>query len=88
VTPSKLREIPFKETTKISRNYATTAIKTLDALHSQKTPLRFVYMSGHFAPRSRAEVAKELQNHGLINYGLLRVCTAIHHPLCRTLAIY
>lgn len=70
----KLREIPFEETTKISRDYATVAIKTLDTLHSQKTPLRFIYMSGHFAPRTQAEVPKELKNHGLINYGLLRVC--------------
>jgi hypothetical protein len=75
VTPSKLKTIPFEETCKISRDYATTAIQTLDALrHKQDGPLRFIYMSGHFAPRSPAEVPKELQDHGLINYGLLRVC--------------
>ncbi|KAJ5218112.1 uncharacterized protein N7498_000211 [Penicillium cinerascens] len=73
VTPMKLSTIPFEETCKISRDYAITAIKTLDELHHQKDrPLRFIYMSGHFAPRSVAEVPKELQNHGLINYGLLR----------------
>lgn len=71
----KLSTIPFEETCKISRDYAITAIKTLDDLHHQKDgPLRFIYMSGHFAPRSAAEMPKELQNHGLINYGLLRVC--------------
>jgi hypothetical protein len=71
----KLKTIPFDETCKISRDYAITAIKTLDALrHKQARPLRFLYMSGHFAPRSPAEVPKELQDHGLVNYGLLRVC--------------
>jgi hypothetical protein len=75
VTPSKLKTIPFEETCKISRDYATTAIQTLDALrHKQDGPLRFIYMSGHFAPRTPAEVPKELQDHGLTNYGLLRVC--------------
>jgi len=73
VTPMKLNTMPFEETSKISRDYATTAIRTLDALHhKQDEPLRFLYMSGHFAPRSHAEVPKELQNHGLVNYGLLR----------------
>ncbi|KAH8672909.1 hypothetical protein BGZ60DRAFT_430205 [Tricladium varicosporioides] len=73
VTPMKLNTIPFEETCKISRDYATTAIQTLDALHHKKDrPLRFLYMSGHFAPRNKDEVPKELQNHGLINYGLLR----------------
>ncbi|KAJ5605888.1 hypothetical protein N7510_008669 [Penicillium lagena] len=73
VTPMKLKTIPFEETCKISRDYATAAIQALDVLrHKQARPLRFLYMSGHFAPRSPAEVPKELQDHGLINYGLLR----------------
>ncbi|RFU34064.1 hypothetical protein B7463_g2296, partial [Scytalidium lignicola] len=73
VTPSKLKTIPFEETCKICRDYATTAIQTLDALRHQKDgPLRFIYMSGHFAPRSQSEVPKELRDHGLIDYGLLR----------------
>lgn len=76
MTPMKLQTIPFEETCKISRDYATAAIRTLDALHhKQDRPLRFLYMSGHFAPRSPAEVPKELKNHGLINYGLVRVRT-------------
>jgi hypothetical protein len=75
VTPSKLKFVPFEETCKISRDYAITAMKTLDTLcHRQNGPLRFIYMSGHFAPRSEAEVPKELHDHSLINYGLLRVC--------------
>ncbi|KAA8645640.1 uncharacterized protein ATNIH1004_007059 [Aspergillus tanneri] len=73
VTPVKLKTVPFEETCKISRDYATTAIQTLDTLrYKQDGPLRFIYISGHFAPRSPAEVPKELQDHGLINYGLMR----------------
>ena len=74
----KLNTIPFEETCKISRDYATTAIRALDALHhKQDEPLRFLYMSGHFAPRSLAEVPQELRNHGLIDYGLMRVRIAL-----------
>ncbi|CAL5874895.1 uncharacterized protein PFLUO_LOCUS9197 [Penicillium psychrofluorescens] len=73
VTPMKLKTTPFEEACKVSRDYATTAIQSLDALrHKQARPLRFLYMSGHFAPRNPAEIPKELQDHGLINYGLLR----------------
>ncbi|KAK9320902.1 hypothetical protein V1517DRAFT_340340 [Lipomyces orientalis] len=72
----KLKTIPFEETCKISRDYATTAIQTLDALRHKHGPLRFLYMSGYFAPRSPAEVPKVLQDHGLINHGLLRVWRA------------
>ena len=92
MTPSKLSTISFEENSKISRDYATTAIKTLHSLrHQQEEPLRFIYMSGHFAIRSAAEIPKELQNHHLKEYGLLRVCTddggtprsSTYHPLCR-----
>ncbi|KAJ5176057.1 uncharacterized protein N7482_001934 [Penicillium canariense] len=73
VTPMKLNTVPWEETCKISRDYATTAIQALHALRqTPDKPRRFIYMSGHFAPRSRAEVPEELQNHGLIDYGLLR----------------
>jgi hypothetical protein len=82
VTPMKLNTMPFKETCKISRDYATTGIQTLDALHhKQDKPLRFIYISGHFAPRSQAEVSPELQNHGLMQYGLLRVCIVFSSPV-------
>ena len=75
MTPSKLASVPFEETCKISRDYATTAVQTLDSLrHGQNGPLRFLYISGHFAPRSVDEVPKELKNHSLVNYGLMRVC--------------
>jgi hypothetical protein len=69
----KLSTVPWEETCKISRDYATTAIKTIHTLRQpQEKPLRFIYMSGHFAPRSRAEIPPALQNHGLVDYGLLR----------------
>ncbi|KAI0846045.1 hypothetical protein F5Y00DRAFT_264939 [Daldinia vernicosa] len=44
-----------------------------DLRHNQDRPLRFIYISGHFAPHSPAEVPKQLPNNGLINYGLMRV---------------
>ncbi|KAI0593184.1 hypothetical protein F4775DRAFT_608201 [Biscogniauxia sp. FL1348] len=73
VTPSKLKSMPFEDISKICRDYAVTAIKTLDGLRpNQKQPLRFIYMSGHFAPRSAAEVPKELIDNDLASYGLLR----------------
>jgi hypothetical protein len=71
----KLSTVPWEETCKISRDYATTAIKTIHKLRqTQEKPLRFIYMSGHFAPRSRAEIPAVLANHGMVDYGLLRVC--------------
>ncbi|KAJ5438567.1 uncharacterized protein N7458_009565 [Penicillium daleae] len=73
VTPRKLSTVPWEATCKISRDYAVTAIKTLDTLRpAQEQPLRFLYVSGHFAPRSRAEIPPALENHGLVDYGLLR----------------
>lgn len=74
VTPRKLSTVPWEATCKISRDYAVTAIQTLDTLRpAQEKPLRFLYVSGHFAPRSRAEIPPALENHGLVDYGLLRV---------------
>ncbi|CAG8979798.1 hypothetical protein HYALB_00011247 [Hymenoscyphus albidus] len=73
VTATKLKEIPFEQTVKISRDYATYAIKALDGLRNkQATHLRFIYMSGHFAPRSLAEVPQQLKTHGTVDAGLLR----------------
>ncbi|KAH8697266.1 hypothetical protein BGW36DRAFT_427232 [Talaromyces proteolyticus] len=73
VTPMNLQTLPFEETVKISRDYATVAIRTLDSLHTkQGAPLRFLYMSGHFAPRSIDEVPEQLKTHGMIKYGLVR----------------
>lgn len=71
----KLSTVSWEETCKISRDYATTAIKAIHHLRqNQEKPLRFIYMSGHFAPRNRAEIPAALKNHGLVDYGLLRVC--------------
>lgn len=76
MTPTKLKTLPWEETVKISRDYAVTAIKTLANLPRKQDgqPLRFVYMSGHFAPRERTEQLKVLDNNGMMEYGFLRVC--------------
>ncbi|KAI1647474.1 uncharacterized protein F4817DRAFT_336762 [Daldinia loculata] len=75
VTPSKLKTVPFEDACGISLDYAVTAIRALaDLRHNQDWPLRFIYISGHFAPRSPAEMPKQLADNGLtlINYGLMR----------------
>ncbi|KUI71434.1 hypothetical protein VM1G_07009 [Cytospora mali] len=73
VTPSKLNSSPWEETCKVSRDYALTAIQTLAGLHRKHdAPLRFVYISGHFAPRKRTDDMKVLDEHGMMAYGLLR----------------
>jgi hypothetical protein len=74
VTPSKLKTVSYEEICKISRDYAITAIETLAALRrKQDRPLRFVYVSGHFAVRNPAEVPKMMEGHALLEYGLMRV---------------
>lgn len=76
VTPSKLKTLPWKETVKISKDWAVTALETLVALpRQQATPLRFIYMSGHFAPRKRTEQHKVLSDNNMVEYGYLRVST-------------
>ncbi|KAL1878151.1 hypothetical protein Daus18300_002067 [Diaporthe australafricana] len=73
VTPTKLKSLPWEETVKISKDYAITAIQTLASLPRKQTqPLRFIYMSGHFAPRERTEQVKVLGDHGMMEYGYVR----------------
>lgn len=70
----KLKSLPWEDTVKISKDYAITAIQTVASLpRKQGQPLRFVYMSGHFAPRERTEQVKVLGDHGMMEYGYLRV---------------
>lgn len=70
----KLKTLPWEDTVKISKDYAITAIQTVSSLpRKQDQPLRFVYMSGHFAPRERTEQPKVLGDHGMMEYGYLRV---------------
>ncbi|KAF3064448.1 hypothetical protein GL218_01355 [Daldinia childiae] len=73
VTPSKLKTVPFEDACEIFRDYAAIGIRALtDLYHDQDPPLHFIYISGHFVPRSPAEVPKELANSGLMNFGLMR----------------
>lgn len=70
----KLKTMPWEETVKISKDYALTAIQTVASLPRKKDqPLRFIYMSGHFAPRVRTEQPKVLGDHGMMEYGYVRV---------------
>lgn len=74
MTPTKLKTIPWEETVKISKDYAIAAIQTLAGLPRKKDqPLRFIYMSGHFATRERTQQVKVLGDYGMMEYGYLRV---------------
>jgi hypothetical protein len=69
-----LKSIPWEETVKISKEYAITALQTVASLPRKQTqPLRFIYMSGHFATRQRTEQVKVLGDYGMMEYGYLRV---------------
>ncbi|KAK7752894.1 hypothetical protein SLS62_005053 [Diatrype stigma] len=73
VTPLNFKSLPWEETVKICRDYALTAIETLAEFpRREDEPLRFVYISGHFAPRSRADIVKPLVDYGLHELALLR----------------
>lgn len=71
----KLKSLPWEETVKISRDWAVSAITTLAKLPREQAskPLRFIYMSGHFAPRERTEQIKVLGDNNMMEYGFLRV---------------
>lgn len=74
MTPMKLKTLPWEDTVKISRDWAVTAIETLAKLpRKDSQTLRFVYMSGHFAPRERTEQPKVLGDNNMMEYGYLRV---------------
>jgi hypothetical protein len=74
VTPSKFKTVTWEETVKICRDYTTTAIQALGSLpRKEGQPLRFIYISGHFAPRERKESIKQLEDHGLSEMAYMRV---------------
>lgn len=76
MTPSKLNTVPRAEALRISCDYALTALETLASLRGQKEgggPLRFVLMTGHFTPRTEADVSQVLRDRGMADYGLARV---------------
>ncbi|KAK8128459.1 nucleoside-diphosphate-sugar epimerase [Apiospora sp. TS-2023a] len=76
ITPAKMKDTPWDEVVKITRDYALTALHTMTEAQpttsSSQGPLRFVYMSGHFAPRDRSRVVKALTDFGLAEVSLLR----------------
>lgn len=76
ITPSKMKETSWDEVVRVTRDYTLTALHTMTEVRpvgNQKAPLRFMYMSGHFAPRDRSHVVKQLADFGLAEVGLLRV---------------
>ncbi|KAI0480157.1 hypothetical protein GGR56DRAFT_256474 [Xylariaceae sp. FL0804] len=73
ITPSKLKSSPWEETVKVCRNYTLTALEALMTIPRQQTdPLRFLYISGHFAPRDRSEIPPAIVNKDIAELALLR----------------
>lgn len=76
VTPSKLNTVPRDQALKISCDYALTALETLASLRGQTqngSSLRFILMTGHFTPRTEADMSQVLRDRGMADYGLARV---------------
>jgi hypothetical protein len=68
--------LPWGETVKITRDWTVKSLETLGKLpRKQDQPLRYIYMSGHFAPRERTEQLKVLSDNNLLEAGYLRVST-------------
>ncbi|KAK9780018.1 putative NAD(P)-binding domain-containing protein [Seiridium cardinale] len=73
VTPSKMKTTPWGEVVKICRDYTLVALRTIAHVpRKHDGPLRFVYISGHFAPRDRAHIVKPLTDFGLVEVALMR----------------
>lgn len=75
-----MKSTPWSETVKITRDWTSTSLETLGKIpRKQGRILRYIYMSGHFAPRERAEAPKVLSDNNLMEAGYLRV--RLHHRL-------
>ncbi|XXG95719.1 hypothetical protein Hte_001989 [Hypoxylon texense] len=73
VTPSKMKTTPWGQVVKVCRDYALTALKTMASVpRKQNGPARFVYISGHFAPRDGAPIPKQLTEFGLVQVASMR----------------
>ena len=76
MTPTNIQSLPWGETVKITRDWTVKSLETLGKLpRKQDQPLRYIYMSGHFAPRERTEQLKVLSDNNLLEAGYLRVST-------------
>jgi hypothetical protein len=84
VTFSGMRTATLKEAENICVDYTKTAITTLaDLRQTPGRPLRFIYVSGHFARHNIADVPQEIISFGqrMVDYTLLRVCDIIFRML-------
>lgn len=75
VTPSKAQDSTWEDIVKITRGYASTAVQTMGSLPLTKdTPFRFMYISGHFAQRSKTDPVPEfVVARGMRDMVLMRV---------------
>lgn len=75
-----MKSLPWSETVKITRDWTSTSLETLGKIpRKQGQILRYIYMSGHFAPRERTEAPKVLSDNNLMEAGYLRV--RLHYGL-------
>lgn len=66
---------------KVTKDWTAISLDTLGRMpRKQDQPLRYIYMSGHFAPRDRTEKPKILSDNNLLEAGYLRV-RITHQPL-------
>ncbi|KAG8163065.1 hypothetical protein KVR01_007543 [Diaporthe batatas] len=73
-TPTSLKSLPWSEAVKITRDWTTVSLETLGKMpRKQGQILRYIYMSGHFAPRERTEAPKVLSEYNLMEAGYLRI---------------
>jgi hypothetical protein len=75
VTPSKAKDSTWEEIVKTTRGYASTAVQAIGSLPRTKdTPFRFMYISGHFAQRSKTDPVPEfVVARGMRDMVLMRV---------------
>lgn len=74
MTPTRMQSLPWEETVKVTKDWTAISLETLGKMpRKQDQPLRYIYMSGHFAPRDRTEKPKILSDNNLLEAGYLRV---------------
>ncbi|KAK6212766.1 hypothetical protein LQW54_004855 [Pestalotiopsis sp. IQ-011] len=74
VTPSKIlqKTVLWEETVKVCRDYTVAALEAVSTASNKDGPLRFIYISGHFAPRAGDIVPETLTEFGLQDVARMR----------------
>jgi hypothetical protein len=76
ITPSKIlgKTVPWEDVVKVCHDYTLVALEAVASAPRQRDiPLRFVYISGHFAPRDGDPILESLTDFGLAQVASMRV---------------